>query len=266
MVVTVDAETRAVDAETRAAERDLVRLFPALDAEILNPSDEQLLAFGFGLRGRELYQDVRGLVNRRAFVAAAALERVMLDVMIIARWLEVAPKLHMQMWLGEDARHSMMGLEAIAELHERRLGQRLPINKSDRERLMTTTSEARAAGLAAKEPIGKKKAASVLPAAWQMLEVAPDLWEAYRVAYPTLSAVVHAGGRSFVADRIVIDRRGKARMRPGAPFDASSLRALAVPIMCSLLATVSRQCGLGIEGAADTLRIGYTVWQEPLQG
>jgi len=69
----------AVDRQTRDAEVQLAALLPALDPPVRGLSVEQLHAVGLGQRGRELYRDVRVLVNRSRFIAATTVERAMLD-------------------------------------------------------------------------------------------------------------------------------------------------------------------------------------------
>ena len=80
------------------------------------------------------------------------------------------------------------------------------------------------------------------------------LWEVYNIAYRTLSASTHAGALSFVRDEIRLRRDG-THLAPRAPWDGWSLRALGVPTITMLLATVSRQVGLGVEAECDAVRL-----------
>ena len=69
----------------------------------------------------------------------------------------------------------------------------------------------------------------------------------------------HAAGRSFVHDRTERRADGQRYLKPGTPFDLASLRALSVPAICVLLASVSRQAGLGIEAECDAVRTSVIV-------
>lgn len=252
--------TTRVDSDTRDAEKQVERLLASLHVPVeRTTTQENLVALGLGQRGQVLYRGFRRLVDRSMLVPAGALLRSLLDVTILVRWIEASPALHIQMWLGEDARQSRDGMSALVELNERR-GRPLELEPGEVMELERLRDEARAAALAAHEPI--RKTGSILPNGEQMMRAVPDLWEAYKVAYRVLSPLVHAGGRSFTGDRLDETEEG-VFLRSGAPFGGAHLRSLAVPIVAMLVASVSRQCGLGLGKAADELRVDYTRWVDP---
>lgn len=245
--------------EVLAAERALPGLAGALDTPLARlGTEERVVAIGLGLRGWSLYRGFRHALSGPSVLAAHIDLRAVLDVAILARWMEDDPELRVRLWFAEDQRDRLRGGELVAEFLRRRgRPPTAPSPNWDPEAMEAEIRSAREAGLAAGLPL-PRNGRRCLPTIEQMVQTVPDLWELYHVAYRHLSPVQHAGGRSFVGDTVE-DRADGSYLRPGTPFAAPGLRALSVPALCLLLASVSRQAGLGIEAACDAVRMSVIV-------
>jgi hypothetical protein len=198
-----------------------------------------------------------------SILAAHVDARAVLDVLILTRWLQDDPALRARLWLAEDRRAQLSGLEAMRKFAKRR-GQVAPpdfTTAPTSAEMRAEIAQARAEGLAAGLPLPRRDG-RVLPSIEQMAQAAPDLWEVYHVAYRGLSPAAHAGGRSFIGDSVEIRKDG-TYLKPGTPFDAVALRAIGVPMVCMLFASVSRQVGLGIEAECDSLRLSVVFPDRP---
>jgi hypothetical protein len=251
--------------EVLAAEKRLPALAAALELPIERLSGQPaFVAAGLGRRGWTLYRGFRHALSGPTPTIAAAVDlRALLDVTILTRWIEDDPQLRIRLWFAEDDRHRLNGEKAIKEFSKRR-GQPPPPPPDDdpaevRAEIDAVRQEGRAAGVAL------PKEGRVLPDLERMAHAVDHLWELYHIAYRILSPIVHAGGRSFTGDRIVRRQDGLRYLELGVPFDEASLRALAVPAICMLLASVSRQAGLGIETECDEMRMSVILPPAPEQ-
>jgi hypothetical protein len=254
-----------VPREVVAAERRL----PALAARLEIPlarlrGEEQVVALGLGLRGWSLYRGFRHALSGPSPPTAAHVDlRALLDVMILARWIEADPPLRVRLWFADDQRERLLGTELVEEWMRRR-GQTPPGRSADfdqsaiEDEIRTARADAFGAGI--KLPRSGRRC---LPTLDDMVKTVPDLWEAYHIGYRHLRPMQHAAGRSFVRDRTERRADGQRYLKPGTPFDLASLRALSVPTICTLLASVSRQAGLGIEAECDAVRMSVIVPPAP---
>lgn len=185
----------------------------------------------------------------------------MLDVTMLARWIEGDPPLRVRLWMAEDDRGRLASVTGY-ERYAKRRGQRPEVlfTAEQSKQMREEIEAARRAGLAAGVPL--KSAGSVLPTGEQMAQDVDNLWELYNIGYRTLSPLSHADARSFSSDKFV-KRRDGIHLEHEPPFDEVALRALAVTTVCMLLATVSRQTGLGIESAADKIRLAMVFPDHP---
>jgi hypothetical protein len=241
--------------EVLAAERRLSPLATSIDVPLARVSgEEQVLVIGLGMRGWSLYRGFRHSVSGPSPLAAHVDLRALLDVTILARWIEDDPSLRVRLWFADDQRELLLATRLVHEYLERR-GLPLPASPTDWDPVAIDAEirGARAAGIAAGIPLGRR-GRRALPTIEQMAHAVPHLWELYNVAYRLLSPVQHAGGRSFIKD-LVEDRKDGRHLKPGAPFSQDALRALAIPAVCMLFASVSRQVGLGIEAECDVIRL-----------
>lgn len=243
----------------KAAERQIREWMPALDAPI--SSREEAVVVGLGLRGNALY---RGLLHACSgptpTVAADAVLRALVDLMILLRWIEAAPELHIDMWLAEDDRGRLTLADRWNEMHRRRGSSPPPaFGAGEVASLRDGIAVVRSRAITAGERIGES--GSVIPTIEKMSEVTPHLFEAYQVAYRSMSPSSHSGARSFVRD--TVERREDGwHLKPAAAWEPLHLRALAVSVMCFLVATASRQLDLGLHDEADALRVEFTRWTE----
>lgn len=237
------------DAETQLA--SWARL---MDRTIDGLAGPQAVALAFGGRGWTLYRGFQHSLSGPSLDTAHVDLRALLDVTMLTRWIEDDPKLRIDLWLGEDERQRLVGIKHWNQLRVRRGESEMEVLPADvLARMQSEVDNARQAGRSAGLSI--RTAGSILPNIEQMVQSVDDLWEVYYVAYRHLSPSVHAGGRSFVGDEIV-NRSGGRYLVHRPPFGAPELRALAVPAVCMLFASVSRQVGLGIEAECDALRMG----------
>jgi hypothetical protein len=246
--------------EVVAAERRLPALAAAIDVPLDRaPTEEKVLAIGLGLRGWHLYRGFRHALSGPTPLLAAHVDlRTLLDVTILTRWIEDDPKLRVQLWFADDRRELLLATELVRRFLVRR-GQPVPptLAVRDQSAIEAEIRQAKAAGRAAGIPL-PRDGRRVLPQIEQMVQAVPDLWEVYNVGYRQLSPVQHAGGRSFMKDAVEGRVDGR-HLKPGAPFERDSLRALSVPAVCMLFASVSRQVGLGIEAECDAIRMSVIV-------
>jgi hypothetical protein len=171
--------------------------------------------------------------------------RALIDTAILARWLEDEPEFRMTMWLAEDSRQRLQAARDIAVFQRRRGVPEAPaFSPSETADMETEVAAVRKRAKEVGMPI--RKNGSVLPNVEQMAQSVDDLWELYNMLYRPLSSSTHAGGRSFVRDEVV-RRDGRTYLKRRPPFDELELRSIAVPAVCVLFATVSRQVGLGID-------------------
>lgn len=252
--------SRQLDRQVKATEKVVRAWLPALDAPVTNR--EHMVVVGLGLRGVALY---RGLLHACSgpspTVAADAVLRTLIDLVILIRWVETSPRLHIDMWLAEDDRNRIHLGKMWNEMHRRRGSDAAAaFTPEEVAAIQAGIAETRAKAREAGEPIPAR--GSVMPSIERMSEVTPDLFEAYQVAYRSLSPSSHSGARSFVRD--AAEERGDGlHLRPAAAWDRWHLRALAVSVMCFLVASVSRQLGLGLEKEADDFRVQHTLWSPP---
>lgn len=247
-----------LDIEVRRAETAIRAWFPALDAPVT--SREQTVVVGLGLRGIALY---RGLIHACSgptpTIAAEADLRALVDLVILIRWIEMAPALHIDMWLAEDDRGRITLGEKWGEMHRRRGSSAGPAFTSEEVATMREgLAKVRAAARTAGEHVGEKGA--MMPSIEHMAAATDDLFEAYQIAYRSLSPSSHSGARSFVRDTAE-QRADGWHLKPSAAWEPLHLRALGVPLMCFLVASVSRQLSLNLETRADQFRVEFTKWR-----
>jgi hypothetical protein len=255
--------TTRIPREVLAAEKRLPALAASLELPIERLSGHPpFVAVGLGRRGWTLYRGFRHALSGPTPTIAADVDlRALLDVTILARWIEDDPELRIRLWMAEDDRHRLTAWEKATEFAERRERASPPAppwdEAEERAALAAARQHARKAGI----PIPRD--GRVLPDLERMVQAVPDLWELYHIGYRVLSPMTHAGGRSFTGDKIVKRRDGLHYLELGVPFDQPTLRSIAIPAVCMLLASVSRQAGLGIEEECDAVRMSVIVPPAP---
>ena len=126
--------------------------------------------------------------------------------------------------------------------------------REQRARLLRRVAVARVG-----ERISAKASDPLLPSISDRAELGGDAVELYWT-FQLLSQMVHANGRAFVGDRLTRRPDGThLRLRPAVPGEM--VRGLAVPALCMLLASTSRQLGLGLEADLDALRLALAAWE-----
>jgi hypothetical protein len=242
-----------VPREVKEGEAQLTEFARGLSRPIDGLTRPQVVALGLGNRGWSLYRGFRHALNGPSLNAAHVDLRSVLDVTILARWMEVDPALRVRLWLAEDSRQQILGGDAYSELRQRRGNPSVEVfPPAERTAMKDEIASARTAAKLAGLAVGD--AGSVLPNEYEMAREVDHLWELYNIAYRSLSPSMHAGGRSFVGDEVVKRADGHHLVHK-SPFASAALRSLAVPTVCMLFASVSRQVGLGIEAECDAVRL-----------
>lgn len=233
-------------------------------ADRLDPPVDQLnagqqIVLSLGLHGRELYAGVRQACTAGSVATAMVVLRPAVEDAILVRWLESDLPMHSEMWLAEDNRNLLVGADAFEELRRRR-GRPLSVRSPDETVAMRGhIKSVRKKAVMKGEPINPDKG-SVLPSVEQMVDLKDNaLWEAYQVAYRSLSPYTHSGGRAFVGYRY--ERRvDGTHLVAGHDWTTSAIRGLAATTFLLTIECISRVCELGIEDEAASMRDLVATW------
>lgn len=244
------------DQKLKRGEQRLDQWLREVNVPVDGMTGPQMVPVGLAMRGRDLYRGFKHSLSGAPLVTAAAILRSIVDLTILTAWLERDPEGRIECWFAEDDRLSLIGLDAVIELNERRGRTRAnPYGDQERAELLAGFDELRPIARKAGVPLGKT---SLLPTMFEMAADVPTAWELY-VAFRVFSPWVHAAGRSFAQDGLEARRDG-THLKQGFPFPKDSLRGMALTSMLYLLACFSRQIGLGWEAECDAIRIDLATW------
>jgi hypothetical protein len=248
--------TIVADLKLTRAERRLDELLRLVDVPVDGMSGPEMVPVGLAMRSQDLYRGFKHSLSGAPLVTAAAILRSIVDLAILAAWLEQDPEGRIECWFAEDDRMSMIAVDAVVELSERR-GRKRPNSYTDEERaeLLAGFEEIRPIARAAGIPLRKP---SLMPTTYEMAAAIPTAWELY-LAFRVFSPWVHASGRSFASDELE-QRKDGTHLKRGFPFPKEALRGMAATSMLYLMACTSRQIGLGWEAECDALRADLAVW------
>jgi hypothetical protein len=246
------------DIDVPTARAALEALIPRLDASVDGRTGEAATAIALGQQAVELYRASVEIADSHAN-AAQLVDRGLVEVAILARWIEVAPERRMRLWLAEDDRNRMTSAAAYEIYLGRRSRPLVDVfDPAAEETMKANIREARMEGRREKDHVPQEGA--VLPSIEIMSRAAEESWEAYRIAYRVLSPWTHAGGRSLVADEI--EHRSDGRhIRPGTAYGPEQTIGLAIGALLLVIETVSRQAALGLEAEAAAIRNEFATWE-----
>lgn len=246
------------DPKLMRAERRLDEFLKRVDLPVDGMDGPAMVPVGLAMRGHDLYRGFKHSLSGAPLVTAAAILRSIVDLAILAAWLEQDPAGRVECWFAEDDRLSLIGVDAVVALNTRRGRSRAnPISEAERAELAAGFEEFRPVARAAGVPLGKT---SLLPTVHDMAAAVPTAWELY-LAFRVFSPWVHASGRSFASDRLE-GRADGTHLKRVFPIPKDGLRGMAATTMLYLLACVSRQIGLGWEAECDSLRLGLALWTD----
>lgn len=238
------------------------RHFPAFDLPIEGRTEAQAFAIAFALRGIGYYEDAMRLAPRSP-EAAVGLVRSLIDLTILARWIEGAPSRRLALYKAEDDLGRVkMSRDYDAIRATRGHPPATPFTPQEIWRFDRRAHWLRRLAVHYKERVSPKDSDPLVPSIRARAELGGDEREQYFM-FGMLSKQVHLAGRSFVGDRL--ERRTDGHhLRPKAAVAADLIRGVAVPAIAMLLASASRQLDLGLEVALDDLRLRLARWDPPV--
>lgn len=247
------------------AEIELGRLVEKLDPLVIGMSVEQQIVLAIGRHADELYAGVQRECEAGEVATAMVLLRPVVEDAILVRWIERDLPLHGEMWQAEDRRNQLAGAAAFEELRRRR-GRPLSVFPSaDAEAMKDDIKAIRRKAVAKHEPINPNMG-SLLPAIEQMVDKTDNaLWEAYQIAYRSLSPYTHSGGRAFTGYRYD-SRPDGIHLVVGHDWTPLQIKGLAATTFLMILESVSRVCGLGFEDEGAMIRNLVATWpSDPIE-
>lgn len=198
-----------------------------------------------------------GAVHREAAYSTSAanvLLRALVDLLIVVRWVELCPRLHARLWLVNDDVERIKAIDALTE-SLRAKGRAIPDSEvpSAARRAIAKRRHERLRRIAIALQVGPARD-SLLPTIRRRAQLVPGLErELYDEGLAVLSPVAHSGQMSFVITHEAWpDGR---RMRLGDQVPGSTIANVADSMLCGILASTSRQLGLGVEDALDEIRM-----------
>lgn len=238
------------------------RHFPAFDLPIEGRTEAQAFVIAFAIRGIRYHEDAMRLAPRSP-EAAVGLVRSLIDLTILARWIEGAPRRRLALYKAEDD----LGRIKMARDYDAIRATRghppvSPFTAREIWRFERRAKWLRRLAVHHKERVSSKDGDALVPSIRGRAELGGDERELYFM-FGMLSKQVHLTGRSFVGDRLE-KRADGHHLRPKAAVKAELIRGVAVPAVAMLLASASRRLGLGFEVALDDLRLRLARWDPPV--
>lgn len=236
-------------------------LLSSFDVRVDDLKREQRFILVMAQRGIDIYREISAVADVAPNVSLFGL-RSLVDLAILMRWIEPCQKLRLAMWSADDDRDRLRGARGHAELRRGRgLGPISAFTEAQERRMQSRMERIRAIAVANGEHVSSKCGATVLPTTKDRTEAIGDLSEAGFI-FQFLSQPSHSSGRGYVNDEF-IRRFDGIHYNSQAAFDGSAIKGLAVPSICLLLASASRQLDLGINAELDAIRLGVAGWPGP---
>ena len=249
----------------RAANAQVRVLLPAFDVPLERLTIHQAFVVGLSGYGIAYYEDAWKLSDGYP-AAATGLLRSLLDLSILVKWIEGSPRLRVRLFFADDDLSRLKLADDYDGIRATRGYPAVdppPFSERERWRILRRAELLRRVAVGRKERVNNHKGRPLLPDIRTRAELAGDGLE---VAYlfRLISAMVHTTGRALGFDTIEMRPTGP-HFKRGRPVTADMIRALAVPAICFLLASVSQQLDLGLQADLDRIRLSQTLW-EPLAG
>jgi hypothetical protein len=252
-------------ASARAANTLIRFLLPAFDVSLAGLRNEQVLVAGLSVYGIDYYKEAWKLADRYPD-AAAGLLRSLLDLAILVKWIEGSPRLRVRLFYADDDLNRLRLADDYDMIRVARGYATItpaPFSHRERWRILRRAELLRHVAARRGERVNTAPGRPLLPDIRTRAELVGDGLEvAYLFRF--ISTMVHTTGRALGSDTIEMRPTGP-HVKRGRPVAPDMIRGLAVPAICFLLASASRQLNLGLEAEMDRIRLTQTVWR-PLPG
>jgi len=221
---------------------------------------EQVLVLSLCRHAVDLYEAVRRECAADSGAAAMVILRSLLELALNLRWVETDPTLRLRMWRADYVRKDLDDARAIERLAVQRKRPAVPVftaqQVADLElEISSARDEARAQG----HNVGATKG-PILPTLADRVDESDNAsWEAYRVAYASLSGQTHVTPAALAGYGYVAQVDG-AHLRPAPPMPILGVRSLAATVLAMALEAGSKICGLGFEAKAEAIRNTIATW------
>lgn len=244
------------------AEHRLVALSLLLDVPLAGHTAAEGVSLGIVRQAVDLYLGILRELRSKGLVSAIVMTRSLTDAMILVRWMELDPDLHLRMYLAEDDRSRIAVAEAagafiqVANLASG--GSVFSAEEVARMRLeiRTVRAEAVARGQRISDDTG-----SVLPSveAMSVATADPVVDQAYKMVYRVLSPWTHFAGRSLVGHSIEERDTGKY-LAMGSLWESWHIRLIAAMITGLLIEAGDRAARAGISAECAAVQQALAEW------
>jgi hypothetical protein len=241
-------------------ERELESLDKHIDVSLVGMTTPQIDALALTTHAVDLYRSVRRECAADAAAPAMVILRSLVELALNLRWVEPDPPLRLRMWRAEHLLNVLDEAGAFERLATKR--KRPPVSVFTAEQvaqldqeIAQTRADARAQG----HNVGKIKG-PMLPTLLDRIDPNDNAsWEAYRVAYASLSGQTHVSPAA-ISGYTFVGKVDGAHLLPGVPMPAFTVRSLAAATFAMALEAGSKICGLGFEAKAEDIRNTIATW------
>jgi hypothetical protein len=228
----------------------LDRILPTFDPPIDRLNGDAVVVVGLGFRGIEIHRAADELAPRFGN-ASMVLLRSLADLLILVRWFEVCPRLHIRLWMAQDERDEFREADAIRGTLARR-GVAVPDPVDPKVRNTAERRFRHLRSLAVKRGIRPARD-SLLPSVRMRADSLPELQsDVYEIGFGYLSSWTHVHARSLKRD--AAERRADGIHIVPLGHPSHGIRVIGISLLCGILASVSRQADLDVDEGLDTLR------------
>jgi len=241
-------------------ERELESLAKQLDVSLAQMTAPQVEALALTNHAVELYRAVRRECAADAPAPAMVILRSLVELALNLRWVEPDPLLRLRMWRADHLRNQLDDADDLEQLAAQRNRPRVPVFTAQQVadfggEISLARADARAQG----HNVGATKG-PMLPTLWDRIDMNDNAsWEAYRIAYASLSGQTHVTPAAIAGYTFVAQVDG-AHLSPGVPMPAFGVRSLAATTFAMALEAGSKICGLGFEARAEEIRNTLAMW------
>jgi hypothetical protein len=241
-------------------ERELESFAKRLDVSLSQMGPEKIEALALTNHAVDLYRAVRRECAADAAAPAMVILRSLVELALNLRWVEPDPVLRLRMWRADYLRNQLEDAQDLERLAVLRKGTSVSVFTAQQvaeleQEILLARADARAQG----HKVGATRG-PMLPTLADRIDVNDNAsWEAYRVAYASLSGQTHVTPAAIAGYQYVARVDG-AHLRPAAPMPPLGVRSLAATTFAMALEAGSKICGLGFEAKAEEVRNTVATW------
>ena len=235
-------------------ERELESMAKRLEVSLDRMTPAQVEALALTHHAADLYRAVRRECTADAVAAAMVILRSLVELALNLRWAEPDPLLRLRMWRADLLRIQLEDAADLERLAAQRKRPPVPVFTAQQvtefqREIALARADARGQG----QKVGATKG-PMLPTLSDRVDLNDQVrWEAYRIAYPSLSGQTHVTPAA-IAGYVLVEQSDGAHLLPGVPMPALTVRSLAATIFAMALEAGSKICGLGFEATAEEVR------------